>query len=171
MSDRDATTAGPGGRAPDERARLATLADLDDLVRLAALAIDEQVDGRGGALWAVRETRPAPFDLSLRQAIHDPDQEVFVGTIDDVVVGYAAVRAEHLRSGEVLGVVDDIVVEPEAREVGVGEALINQVVAWCDRRHCVGIDAHALPGNRATKNFFETWGFTARLITVHRKLR
>jgi hypothetical protein len=28
----------------------------------------------------------------------------------------------------------------------------------------------ALPGNRATKNFFETFGRTARAIVVHRTL-
>jgi hypothetical protein len=36
---------------------------------------------------------------------------------------------------------------------------------------CVGIDALALPGNRQTKNFFESFGFTARAIVVHRRLR
>jgi GNAT superfamily N-acetyltransferase len=60
---------------------------------------------------------------------------------------------------------------PDARSVGVGEALMDLIVAWCEQRRCVGIDAHALPGNRATKNFFETFGFKARLLTVHRPLR
>lgn len=157
--------------APEERARTAKIDDLDVIVELTAEGLAEQRDGRGGAIWSVRETRAEPFELTLREAINSPDHEVVVGTIDEVVVGYAAARVEHLRNGELLGVVDDIFVTPEARDVGVGEAIIKHVVAWCDRNGCVGIDSHALPGNRATKNFFETWGFKARLLVVHRSLR
>ena len=69
-----------------------------------------------------------------------------------------------------MGQVTDIWVDPEARSVGVGESLIDAVISWCTERSCVGIDSLALPGNRATKNFFETFGFKARLLTVYRPL-
>jgi GNAT superfamily N-acetyltransferase len=75
-----------------------------------------------------------------------------------------------LRTGAILGVVTDIYVEPEGRAVGLGEALIDQIIGWCKAAGCVGIDAWALPGNRETKNFFETFGFTARALIPHRKL-
>jgi L-amino acid N-acyltransferase YncA len=67
-------------------------------------------------------------------------------------------------------VIDDLFVEGEAREVGVGEEMTKVVVEWCEERGCRGIDANVLPGDRATKNFFESFGFTARAITVHRRL-
>ena len=56
----------------------------------------------------------------------DPDRAMWVGTIDDFVVGYAAGRIEQLPDGERLGVIEDLFVEPEARSVGVGEALANR---------------------------------------------
>jgi ribosomal protein S18 acetylase RimI-like enzyme len=96
---------------------------------------------------------------------------VLCGTLDDVLVGYAVVGVEELRSGERLGVLDDIYVEPEAREVGLGEMLVEQAVAWCRERQCVGVDSLVLPGNRSSKNFFEMLGFTARAIVVHKSLR
>ena len=34
----------------------------------------------------------------------------------------------------------------------------------------IGVDALALPGDRATKNFFETFGLKARAIVVHLSL-
>ena len=95
---------------------------------------------------------------------------MLAGTVDDVVAGYAVARLEELRDGEVLGVLTDIFVEREARAVGVGEALVDCVTEWCEGHGCIGIDALALPGNRDTKNFFETFGFTARAIVVHRRL-
>ncbi len=44
------------------------------------------------------------------------------------------------------------------------------LIAWCEEHGCAGIDAVALPGNRATKNFFERYGLTARALLVHRRL-
>ena len=154
-----------------EGCRLATERDLDAVAELMAEAVAEQVDARGGAVWSRRETAAPPYRMSVEQSFHDPDQEVWLGTIDDVVVGYAICRLEVLRTGEVLGFVTDLYVTDAAREVAVGETMMDEVVTWCEERGCVGIDALALPGNRETKNFFETFGFKARLLTVHRALK
>jgi GNAT superfamily N-acetyltransferase len=153
-----------------EATRLATPDDVHRMAQLASEAITEQVDARGGAVWSVREARALPAEASLADAVADPDVLVLVGTIDDVVIAYAVARVEELRDGSFLGVVTDIYTEPEARAIGVGEAMIDEVILWCRGRGCRGIDALALPGNRNTKNFFETFGFTARAIVVHRKL-
>lgn len=156
--------------SPREDARLAGVADLPRLAELAEEAVTEQVDHRGGAVWSRRETRTRPALPSLTVALEDPHQLVLAGTLDDVVVGYAVVQLEQLRTGEHLGILNDLYVEPEAREVGVGELLIERVLAWCIEHECRGVDALALPGNRNTKNFFETFGFTARALIVHRSL-
>ncbi|WP_419841434.1 N-acetyltransferase family protein [Candidatus Poriferisodalis sp.] len=140
------------------------------LAALAAQGVAEQADARGGWLWSRREVRTTPFGESLQAALDDPDQAVWVGLIDGVPMGYAAVALETLHSGERLGRVTDLYVTAEARDVGVGETLIGEVLAWCEGQSCVGVDSLALPGNRATKNFFETFGFTARLLVLHRPL-
>ena len=144
----------------DVAIRRANVEDEPRLEALAASAIAEQAEGRGGSIWSRREALRTPPGESV----------TLVGTIDDVVVGFAAVGIEELSDGAKLGVVTSIYVEAGAREVAVGETLLDEVIVWCTERGCVGIDAHALPGNRETKNFFETFGFTARLLVVHRKL-
>ena len=48
--------------------------------------------------------------------------------------------------------------------------LVGAIVEFCAERGCVGVDALALPGHRAAKNFFETHGFTARSLVMHRTL-
>jgi ribosomal protein S18 acetylase RimI-like enzyme len=154
-----------------EAVRPAAADDVERLAALAAAAVAEQADGRGGAIWSVREARALPAGPSFEEALDAPQGTVLCGTLDDVVVGYAVVEVEELRNGERLGVLGDLYVEPEAREVGVGELLADEVVAWCQARGCVGIDSLVLPGNRSSKNFFEMLGFTARAIVVHRSLR
>jgi hypothetical protein len=54
--------------------------------------------------------------------------------------------------------------------VGVGEAVMDHLVAWCRAQGCFGVDSLALPGDRQTKNFFESFGLVARAIVVHRPL-
>lgn len=140
------------------------------LAQLAADAVAEQVDARGGWVWSRREVRTRPFEESLAEALEHPDSAVWIGEIDGTPVGYAIAAVEPLQTGEMLGRVTDLYVAPGAREVSVGETLIGEVLQWCEQRGCVGVDSLALPGNRETKNFFETFGFTARLLVLHRRL-
>lgn len=155
----------------DVVARLAGPEHLGALAEMAAEAVAEQEDARGGWVWSRREVRRRPFEESLAADLDDPDCAVWIGVIDDAPVGYAVAAVETLQTGETLGRVTDLYVTRGAREVGVGEALIGEALQWCEQRNCIGVDALALPGNRATKNFFETFGFTARLLVLHRSLQ
>jgi GNAT superfamily N-acetyltransferase len=139
------------------------------MAELNRAAIDELAPTRGGAVWKAREARQEPIEERLEELLDDPEQRMLVATIDGTVVGYAVVRLEHLADGSVLGVIDDIFVEEGARQVGLGELMINDLMAWCEERKCIGMDAMALPGHRATKNFFEESGFTARQLVMHHR--
>jgi GNAT superfamily N-acetyltransferase len=153
--------------APEESVRTATSEDLGDLIALAGAAIAEKLTQKGGRVWARREGRRHPEE-SLRHAVDAPDSEVAVGQFDGATIGYGVAHVETLGDGGVLGVVDDIYVDPEGRAVGLGEALMDHLLDWCKGQGCFGVDSLALPGDRATKNFFESFGLVARAIVVHR---
>ena len=153
----------------EEACRPAEAADVPRLAELTRAAIDELAPMRGGAVWKAREARPEPLEEGFEGLLDDPDARVVVATIDGVVVGYAVVHLEYLADGTVLGVIDAIFVEEEARQVGLGELMIGDLMAWCEDRKCIGMDAMALPGHRATKNFFEESGFTARQLVMHHR--
>ena len=152
-----------------EACRPATAGDLGRIAELARAMRAELTPMKGGALWAVREARPEPLEDAYGALLGGDDALLVVGTFDSVVIGFGAVEVETLRSGERLGIITDLFVEPDARAVGVGEALAGDLVEFCTARGCVGIDALALPGHRAAKNFFEESGFTARAIVMHRR--
>lgn len=153
-----------------EAARPATEADLEVLVAMATVGVAELVPNRGGSIWSRFEARPAPFLPGFQRDLADAETRVLVGTIDSVVVGYGVARLHELHDGNLLSVVGDLFVLEDARGVGVGEAMMNDLVDWSTHKGCVGIDAVALPGDRHTKNFFETFGLVARALTVHRSL-
>jgi GNAT superfamily N-acetyltransferase len=144
-------------------ARLARPSDLDALARLRLEALVEQAPLRGGDLYGVREASPQP-------AQDDPDRQWWIGELADAVVGYLAGRVEILSDGRRLGVVEGVYVDPGCRAVGVGEAMMAAALDWFRGERCVGVDALALPGARATKNFFEESGFTSRLLVMHHRL-
>jgi GNAT superfamily N-acetyltransferase len=153
-----------------EGVRTATSGDVARIAELVTAGIDELEPTRGGEIWAVRDASAPPHEPRLEAAITDPSQRLLVGTIDDVVIGYTLGRIEPLRDGTRLGVIDDIFVEEGARGVGVGEAMIADLLSWFVEAGCVGVDAVALPGHRVTKNFFEGSGFTARKLVMHHRI-
>jgi ribosomal protein S18 acetylase RimI-like enzyme len=153
-----------------EASRTAVMGDLARIVELAQLLRVELVAMKGGELWLRREAWPEPLRESYANLIDADDTLVVVGTIDDAVIGYGVMVIETLRSGAQLGVITDLFVETDARAVGIGECMALQLIASCTERGCIGIDALALPGHREAKNFFERNGFTARSLTMHRRL-
>lgn len=151
-----------------EGARQASADDLARLAELAAAARASLVARRGGDLLAAE--RPPVTTADLAADLAEPERLLVSGTLDGYPVGYLRARVTTLTDGRTLGVVDEIYVEPDARGVGVGEAMLSAALSWWRDRGCAGVDATALPGDRETKNFFEAHGFAARLLVMHRPL-
>jgi GNAT superfamily N-acetyltransferase len=70
-----------------------------------------------------------------------------------------------------IGLIEVLYVEPGARGVGVGEAIVSVLVEHFEAFGCVGVDAQALPGSREAKAFFETHGFVTRALVMHHPVR
>lgn len=157
-------------RAPEEACRPAEPADLPRLAELAASAVEELRHGRGGEVWWRQAARRPPYDAELERQIAAPDHLVLAGVVDELVMGYGVARVDDLADGGRLGVVTDLYTEPGQRELGLGEVVMEALVAWCRDQGCFGVDSLALPGDRHTKNFFESFGLVARAIVVHRRL-
>jgi GNAT superfamily N-acetyltransferase len=154
--------------APAEASRDATAAEVGEVAGLCRRAVSELAAERGGALASSAGDLAEPYEDAVLDRLLAPDGLVAVGTLDGAVVGAAVARCADLRDGRRLAVVDLIYVVPAAREVGVGESLLERVMAWAVERGCAGVDAPALPGMRESKNFFERAGFVARLLVMHR---
>jgi GNAT superfamily N-acetyltransferase len=130
------------------------------------------VGQRGGSLLipADRGAEPGQVRQRLAVLLADPSALVLVGTLDDVVTGFGVCHVEDQGSPEPRGVLDACYVEPGARGVGLGRLLLDASVSWLGERGCNGVDGFALPGDRGAKNFYESAGFKARLLTMHREI-
>jgi GNAT superfamily N-acetyltransferase len=156
-----------------ENVRAAAAADADRCAELCRLALDEIGAKRGGALFARRETGLVAKALlrpgGLARLLTDRRRRVVLGLVDDAVVAMAIGRVDAVGEAAV-GIVDGCYVEPGARQVGVGRALLDALVTEFRAAGCRGVDMPALPGDRETKSLLEGAGFKARLITMHRSL-
>jgi ribosomal protein S18 acetylase RimI-like enzyme len=149
----------------------ATPATLEDLPALEVLyrGLEKEMTALH-RMWPLADGLDEPVSDALAAAIADPDAIVLLGRIDDIPLGFLLARVEELRAqaaGEEIGVIRLIYVEPDAREVAVGEAMRDQAMEMLRERGLSRFDAHVLPGHRLAKNFFEAGGFAARSIVMH----
>lgn len=151
-----------------ESARVASPGDLARMAVLAGRAIEEAASRRGGRALVGRwqSTDIDELRTALAAAMAEQDIRAWVGTIDEAVVGVVLARAESGSAGRI----PLMFVEPEARGVGVGEAMLDEATVWLAETGCLTIDIRVLPGDRDTKQFLEGAGMVARLLVMSRTL-
>ena len=154
----------------EESTRPAGVNDHEVLQRLAAAARADLDGKRGGDV--VERLDPHSDDPGGRliASLDRGDATLLLGTIDGTPVAYGLLTVAPVSDGSLHAVVEELFVEPEARSVGVGEALIGALLEDARDRGATAVQSTALPGDRATKNFFESQGMVARAILVHRWL-
>ncbi len=156
-----------------EAVRAATDADtprLDEMVDELVARITAQ---RGGSLLVESGVGGPGVDPGrdrVDDLLADESTLVLVGTLDGVITGFGVCHVSDREASRPRGVLDACYVEPGARGVGLGRLLIDTSVAWLEDRGCQGVDGIALPGDRDAKNFYESAGFKARMLTMYREI-
>ena len=146
--------------------RPASSQDLDVLVILECEARNSLNEFRG----ADRLASDVP-EIGSRwlEELNNDAVFVLVGGIDSVVMGYLVARM-FAKSVNQIATIEQVFVTHDARNLGVGDALVSSALAWAQQQKLTALDALALPGDRETKNLYERSGLVARLITVTKKL-
>lgn len=140
----------------DEAVRPLTVDDVGDVAELESQARAALAHQRGG-LAHLADTPAADWRAVVGRA--------WVATIDGVVVGYLELDLR----GDVADV-RQVYVHPEARELGLGDALLEAAMQAGRAAGCTVLEGTALPGDRDTKNLYERAGVVARKIVVSKRL-
>ncbi|MEZ5268459.1 MAG: GNAT family N-acetyltransferase [Microthrixaceae bacterium] len=171
------------GAAMSVRTRPATEDDVADLTRMHLAAMAETLDSKGGPNLVATVGR-GPQDRarsSFREELREPTSEVIVASLApgeettgessrsaEVVLGYGVLRypgPEAVGDEAPVAVIRELWVDPRARRIGMGTALLERA---CDAalEHGCGVDSLPYRGPRR-KNFFENHSMVARAIVVH----
>ncbi len=149
-------------------------ASSDDLAFVVAAhqrAHNAQQDARGGRLDTLLHGHVDVGVSHWETYLGAPDDRLLlIGELDGVAVGYSAIERTALGDGTVIASIASLWVHEDARGVGVGAALMAAIEAHASSWGADGLDSRALPGDRVSKNFFESFGLVARAIHVHRPL-
>ena len=145
----------------NEVIRRGEVTDAAQLAELEAAARHHLIDQRGGA--ALLAEQAAVGDWS--PAMQDHGRWIGVAELDGFVVGYLELSV----TGDI-AFVRQVYVQPEARELGFGDGLLDAARQEAQRHGCSALEGFALPGDRETKNLYERAGITARKIIVSTRL-
>lgn len=149
-------------------ARTASPDDVPSLVRLYR-GLEAEMTALH-PMWPLADGLAEPVESAFQRLLEDPDGIVVIGEIDGYPLGFAAAQIEETLpqgDGTRVGSIHLIYVDPEAREVALGEEIREHVMELLRRQGISRFDAHVLPGHRLAKNFFEAGGFSARSIIMH----
>jgi hypothetical protein len=133
-------------------ARLASETEVGVVQKYAAMAFAESTKYRG--------------HMDFRPLAATGDTITIVGGAGVTIFGTVSLYD----AGEGRWFVNVLFVEPIAREVGIGNAMIALALEELRRHKAKNINAAALPGDRSTKNLFERHGLVAQMITVGKQL-
>ena len=152
--------------------RKATKDDPSELARMYRRLEGEMADLH--EMWPVADGVDEPIERSLGTRLESDSWYIYLGTIDEVPLGFLAAHLGPLlvqAAGEQVGIMELIYTEPEARDIGIAEAMLDVALVDLAELGAERFDAPVLPGHRRAKNFFERSGFSARSITMHRRKR
>lgn len=130
----------------------------------------------------VREAQSSDAELlALHGRLSAQESDLYRGSIQQVpmtgsrtwVGGWGSTICGSLTAGEITPGnwhISLVFVEQEAREMGIGDALVQHVLAQISEAKGTWISAQAQPGDRSLKNLFERHGLVAQTITVGKSL-
>ena len=124
-------------------------------------------------VFALRAGAPAPLEVELQEAIEDADTALFVAEADGRVVGFCAAHFERspaLAREACRTEITELVVEPAARQRGIGRALANGALAWARSRGALRVEVRVAARNEAGQSFWRRLGFGAFVDVLDRRL-
>ncbi|WP_055668639.1 GNAT family N-acetyltransferase [Desnuesiella massiliensis] len=84
---------------------------------------------------------------------------------NNIDIGYCISTVDNKNVGEI----DSLYVEPEYRKLGIGDALMNQGLAWLEHNKVSTITIGVASGNEKAFGFYEKYGFYPKATILSRK--
>ena len=111
----------------------------------------------------------------LEAILADENRPIFVGTVEDKVLGYCFCQLREYRGSTVLTdrkelYIDDLCVDETVRGQHVGRQLYEHTCAWAKEIGCNFLTLNVWCGNDSAMAFYEKRGLTPRSITMETEL-
>ncbi len=152
-----------------ETARLADLGDEQYFADLFTAARIETSSSKGFELWNQLESVGNTPGITFKEFTASTQKAIVIGEYDNYPLGYMLIELLTIDDKFATNI-HEVFVDADAREVGIGEVIMDFAIDWSRANGSALIMGRTFPGDRATKNFFERFRITARLIEVSKDL-
>jgi len=136
-------------------------------VEIADEATQELIDGLNVLLPQLSSNAPPLTIADVEALIKSPVTVLFVARIEGRIVGSLTLVVFAIPTG-LRAWIEDVVVDANARGVGVGEALTNAAIEESRRRHVRSLDLTTRPSREAANRLYARLGFELRETNVYR---
>ena len=136
-------------------------------VEIADEATQELIDGLNVLLPQLSSNAPALTIADVEALIKSPVTVLFVARIEGRIVGSLTLVVFAIPTG-LRAWIEDVIVDANARGVGVGEALTNAAIEESRRRHVRSLDLTTRPSREAANRLYARLGFELRETNVYR---
>jgi [ribosomal protein S18]-alanine N-acetyltransferase len=89
---------------------------------------------------------------------------LFVAERDGEVVGFAVGKVVQAVQ---LGELESVAVAPDARKMGVGKALCEAVIVWCEEQAVASVELEVRSASDGARRLYERFGFVVEGVRTH----
>jgi ribosomal protein S18 acetylase RimI-like enzyme len=154
--------------------RKAERRDLDALGKLGATLMRVHYAFDPKRFLAAGEGAEKGYASFLGRVLDGSDDAVFVGERDGVVVGYVYAALEPMSWKELrgpAGFIHDVVVEENARQLGIGRKLMQAAIDWLRSRGAPRVILGTASSNHVAQALFRELGFRSTMVEMTMELR
>jgi ribosomal protein S18 acetylase RimI-like enzyme len=136
-------------------------------ITIAEAVTDDLVEAFDRLIPQLSSSSPPPGRAALEEIVTNPDTALFVARVDGVVVGSLTLAFYRIPTG-LKAWIEDVVVEGEARGLGIGEALNRAALDEARRRGAKDVSLTSRPSREAANRLYQRIGFEPRETNVYR---
>lgn len=137
-------------------------------VGAATEVTDELVEAVARLVPQVSSSAPAPGAEELSEIVSSPWSVLFVATEPSgAIVGMLTLATYRIPTG-LHAVIEDVVVDEDARSGGIGAGLVAAALAEAERRGARHVDLTSRPSREAANRLYLKMGFARRETNVYR---
>lgn len=136
-------------------------------IEIARAADDELVDAFARLVPQLSRSSPPPTAAQLGEMIDSPASDVLVARHRSAIVGTLTLVVFRIPTG-VRAWIEDVVVDGEARGLGVGDQLNRFAIDLARQRGAKTVDLTSRPSREAANRLYRRIGFVARETNVYR---
>ena len=136
-------------------------------IEIAESVTSELVEAFVRLIPQLSASSPPPSAATLQAIVDSPASDLLVARVDGKIVGSLTLVLFQIPT-TVRAMIEDVVVDGEARGHGVGEALSRFAIERARERGVTKVDLTSRPSREAANRLYQRMGFVQRATNVYR---